>query len=69
MQGKKVCFKGLLSTNFYLVVLRREYYDGLYKLVTAFMAEIIAGLPFLLVMPFLFGKYMFFQYGLLTSIL
>ena len=39
-----------------LVVLRREYYDGLYKLVTAFMAEVIAGLPFVLIMPFLTGK-------------
>jgi len=36
------------------VVLRREYYDGLYKLGTAFMAEIIAGIPFLLAMPFFF---------------
>ena len=46
--------KYFFSTN-YLVVLRREYYDGLYKLGTAFMAEIIAGIPFLLAMPFFFG--------------
>ena len=40
------------------VVLRREYYDGLYRLITAFVAEIVAGLPFLLVMPFLFGTFL-----------
>ena len=54
MQGKNSCFnKHVLTKN--LVVLRREYYDGLYKLGTAFMAEIIAGIPFLLAMPFFFG--------------
>lgn len=55
MQGKKYSFQVLVFIKNYLVVLRREYYDGLYKLGTAFMAEIIAGIPFLLAMPFFFG--------------
>ena len=38
------------------VVLRREYYDGMYHLITAFLAETVAGLPFLFIMPGLFGK-------------
>jgi hypothetical protein len=42
------------------IVLRREFYDGLYYLITAFLAESIAGLPFLLVMPGLFGKFITF---------
>ena len=37
-------------------VLRREYYDGLYKLGTAFAAEMVAGVPFLLVMPLIMGE-------------
>ena len=36
-------------------VLRKEYYDGMYHLLTAFLAETVSGLPFLLTMPGLFG--------------
>ena len=39
------------------VVLRREYYDGLYPLFIAFLTESAAGLPFLFAMPFLFRKF------------
>ena len=39
------------------VVLRREYYDGMYALGAAFLAETLAGLPFLLLMPAAFGEF------------
>ena len=41
------------------VVLRREYYDGLYPLFIAFLTESAAGLPFLFAMPFVFRKFYF----------
>lgn len=49
------------------IVLRREYYDGLYYLLTAFLAEIFAGLPFLLVMPGLFIGIQYCMIGLFPS--
>jgi len=49
------------------VVLRREYYDGMYALGAAFLAETLAGLPFLLLMPAAFVGIQYCMVGLFAS--
>ena len=39
-------------------VFRREYFDGLYPLFAAFMAEMTAELPFIIFMPALMGRFL-----------
>jgi len=50
------------------IVLRREYYDGMYNLITAYLAESVAGLPFLFIMPGLFGKLLYNAYRLIFTL-
>jgi len=50
------------------VVLRREYYDGMYPLVAAYLAEICSGIPFLLIMPCIFISIQYCMIGLYPAV-
>ena len=45
-------------------VLRREHYGGLYTILAAFLAETLASLPFLIVMPLFYTLIIYFMCGL-----
>ena len=46
------------------IILRREYYSGLYQLWTAIMADMLALVPFTILMPLLYASITYFMVGL-----
>ena len=46
------------------IILRREYYSGLYQLWTAIMADMLALVPFTILMPLLYAAITYFMVGL-----
>jgi len=39
------------------IVFRREYHSGLYSLGAAYLATVFAGIPVILLLPLIFGKF------------
>ena len=50
-----------------LPVIRREHYDGLYSILAAYLAEVIASLPFLMGMPALYTVVIYFMCGFVEN--